>query len=165
MRAPRRAKQSARHARPTMCPRSPPALPGRCGFARPDKPGIFLAIDDRLSAEKSRRVGAYQDHQFQIFPMRRLERNLVEHQAPARRMIEFPRTAFPFADVLRGPKRANASLAALSESISARVGASFRWRIESARNSATSRRARVSQSTIKLCAPGAVNVKLSRLRS
>ncbi|SOE57103.1 hypothetical protein SAMN05414139_01143 [Burkholderia sp. D7] len=46
------------------------------------------------------RVGTYQDHQLQIFPMRRPERNLVEHQAPARRMIEFARTAFPFADVL-----------------------------------------------------------------
>src|SRR5471030_1849373 len=36
--------------------------------------------------------------------MRRLERNLVEHQASAGWMIEFPRTAFPFADVLRRPK-------------------------------------------------------------
>ena len=80
----------------------------------------------KLFAGTFRHVGADQDHQLQILPMRRLERNLVKHQAPAGRMIEFPRTAFRSPTSCDAQKRANASLAALSESISARVGASFR---------------------------------------
>lgn len=84
--------------------------------------------------------------------MRRLQRGLMVDQVAVARMREGALAALAFHHVLRGPvvrEGFTAGQQRVDQAAGGRV--SFRWRIESARNSATSRRARVSQSTI-ICA-------------